>query len=548
MAGTPELARQLGIPAGATVAPAPERQLPVVVVRLGAGLARQLGRSWPGAAAAVLDGWRPAAAAAPGARWAAAGGGVAGRAGPPAGDHGRGPAAAWLPSGSCRWWCGWVRARPPAGDPGRGLRWPRLPSSSCRWWCSWVPAGSPASLVILVGGPRRPGSPIGGCRCGGAVGPRARPASWGSGRGPAVAQLPSGSCRWWCGWVPELARQLGDLGRGLRRPWFPIGGCRWWCGWAPELARQLGIMAGARGGLVLDGRQPVAGEGGAPELARQLGRSWPGARGGRVLDGRQPVAGEGGAPELARQLGRSWPGARGGRCSMAGGLRRPAAPRCSMGGSRWRWLGAPELARQLGIMAGACGGLAPRAAVAGGGAVGCRSSPASWGSRPGACGGPGSRAAVAGGGAVGCRSSPASLGDLGRRPAAAPVPDRRLPVVVQLGPGLARQLGDHGRGPRRPGARWAAAGGGSEGGAPELARQLGRSWPGARGGRCSMAGRPAAAAAPGARWAAAGGGVAGPRSWPASWGIMAGACGGPGARWAAAGTGAAGCWIWSQPN
>ena len=37
MAGTPELARQLGDPGrGPAVAPAPERQLPVVV-RLGAG-------------------------------------------------------------------------------------------------------------------------------------------------------------------------------------------------------------------------------------------------------------------------------------------------------------------------------------------------------------------------------------------------------------------------------------------------------------------------------------------------------------------------------
>ena len=85
---------------------------------------------------------------------------------------------------------------------------------------------------------------------------------------------------------------------GPRRPRFPIGGCRWWCGWAPELARQLGgSWPGARGGLVLDGRQPVAGEGGAPELARQLGRSWPGARGGPVLDGWRPAAARG-APVL----------------------------------------------------------------------------------------------------------------------------------------------------------------------------------------------------------------------------------------------------------
>ena len=44
-----------------------------------------------------------------------------------------------------------------------------------------------------------------------------------------------------------------------------------------------------------------------------------GGPGALVLDGRQPVAGEGGAPELARQLG-----------SMAGGLRRPRRP-----GVRW---------------------------------------------------------------------------------------------------------------------------------------------------------------------------------------------------------------------
>ncbi|GJA75725.1 hypothetical protein KAM354_09610 [Aeromonas caviae] len=72
-------------------------------------------------------------------------------------------------------------------------------------------------------------------------------------------------------------------------------------------------------------------------MARQQGGSRPGACGGPgalVLDGRQPVAGEGGAPELARQLGD--PG------------RGPAAARYPSGGGRWRCGWVPELARQLG--------------------------------------------------------------------------------------------------------------------------------------------------------------------------------------------------------
>jgi hypothetical protein len=82
---------------------------------------------------------------------------------------------------------------------------------------------------------------------------------------------------------------------------------------------------------MLDGRQPVAGEGWGPGArARQRGGSWPGPAAPRVLDGRQPVAGEGGAPELARQLG-IMAGARGalmldGRQPVAGEGGAPPSP------------------------------------------------------------------------------------------------------------------------------------------------------------------------------------------------------------------------------
>jgi hypothetical protein len=70
-----------------------------------------------------------------------------------------------------------------------------------------------------------------------------------------------------------------------------MGGSRWRVrGGAPELARQLGIMAGARGAPVLDGRQPVAGEGWGPGLARQLGIM---AGGPRRPDARWAAAGGG---------------------------------------------------------------------------------------------------------------------------------------------------------------------------------------------------------------------------------------------------------------
>ncbi|MND27453.1 hypothetical protein D3C80_179190 [compost metagenome] len=106
---------------------------------------------------------------------------------------------------------------------------------------------------------------------------------------------------------------------------------------------------------------------------------------------------------------------------------------------------------------------------------------------------------------VGPRSSPASRGDPGWMPAAAPVSERRRPVPVRQGAGARPQLGGIlAGGLRRP---WCPIGGCRYrcGWVPELARPLGRSWPGAPGG-------------PGARTAAAGGGVAGCRSSPSSWG------------------------------
>jgi hypothetical protein len=108
-----------------------------------------------------------------------------------------------------------------------------------------------------------------------------------------------------------------------------------------------------------------------------------------MLDGRQPVAGEGGAPELARPAegdhGRG-PRRPGTRVAVAGG--GVAGPRSSP--ASWGIMaGAPELACQLGDL----------------------------GRRPAAA--PVPERQVAGGGAVGCRSSPASWGDHGRRPAAA---------------------------------------------------------------------------------------------------------------------------------
>ena len=107
------------------------------------------------------------------------------------------------------------------------------------------------------------------------------------------------------------------------------------------------------------------------------------------------------------------------------------------------------------------------------------------------------------------------LGDPGRRPAAAPVPERQVPVAVWQGPG-ACPLGDPGR---RPAADPV----------PERRRpvpvRLGAGV--ARPAEVIMAG---GLRRPGTRAAGAGGGVAGPRSSPASW------------------RPAAGCWIWSQPN
>ncbi len=149
---------------------------------------------------------------------------------------------------------------------------------------------------------------------------------------------------------------------------------------------------------------------------------------------------------------------------MAGGLRRPRFP---SGGGRCRCGWMPELAHQPGDHGrGPAAAPVPERRRPVPMRLGAGAGPPAGGSWPGACGGPGSRAAAADAGAAGCRSSPTSRGimaeglrrprflsgggryrcgwvpelarqpgDHGRGPAAAPVPERRRPMPVRLDAG-----------------------------------------------------------------------------------------------------------------
>jgi len=179
--------------------------------------------------------------------------------------------------GSSRWrvWSWPLELTHQQGDPGRGPAAPRRPGAR------WAAADGGAPGARPPAGGSRPGA------CG-------TPLPW------AVAG----------GRAPELARQVGDHGWGPAAaplPWAAAGGQ------GPGARPQAGgAWPEARGALVLDGQQPMAGP---LELTHQRHPGTP------VLDGQQPMAGP---LELVHQLGD--PG------------RGPAAPRprCSMGSSRWR--------------------------------------------------------------------------------------------------------------------------------------------------------------------------------------------------------------------
>jgi len=130
--------------------------------------------------------------------------------------------------------------------------------------------------------------------------------------GPRRPRFPSVGGRYRCGRVPELARQLGwSWPVGPRRPRFPSVGGRYRCGRVPELARQLGwSWPGALGGHGSRALEAGTGAAGCRSWPASWGDHGRWARGALVLDGQQPVAGMGGAQERARQPGGSWPGLR----------------------------------------------------------------------------------------------------------------------------------------------------------------------------------------------------------------------------------------------
>ena len=169
---------------------------------------------------------------------------------------------------------------------------------------------------------------------------------------------------------------------------------------------------------------------------------------------------------------------------------------------RWRpvavWLGAGVHPPAGAIMAG--GLRRPRYPIGGTGV-------------PGSLVLDGPQPVAAGGGVAGTPELVRNWGDPGRRPAAAPAPERRWPVPVRQGPGARPQLGRSWPGARggpvperrRPVPVWLGAGARPPAGAimaggpwrprrpngggrwrcgwvPEFTLQLGRSWPGARGG------------------------------------------------------------------